>query len=226
MHWCMDGEAMSEITAIAEARSGAVLRLRLSGAGELQVAEVPGSRNCWGGAATSMQELPASRAGQGEDLLASREFDGLLRRFLRRRVRSRDDADDLAQEVYLRIVRHPDTGRIRCLRAFAFQTALNLVRDRSRRSYTRSQSRSVPVESVQLQAAENPAESVMFGEELERVMDSVRAMPRSRRLALLLHRVDGCSYASIATRMGVSVSMVEKYISAALLELRGEPGAA
>lgn len=172
--------------------------------------------------------LRAASARRAHDLLTSRcvEFDGLLRRFLRRRVRSRDDADDLAQEVYLRIARHPDVERIRCLRAFAFQTALNLVRDRSRRSYIRSQSRSVPVEAVQLIAAEDPAQSVMFGEQLERVIDSVRAMPQSRRRALLMHRVDGCSYASIATRMGVSVSMVEKYISAALIDLRRIPDAA
>jgi len=149
-----------------------------------------------------------------------REIDGALRRFLMRRVRSAADADDLAQEVYLRIARHPNVDDIRCLQAFVFQTALNLVRDRSRRCHTRAQADSVPVECVRLQAADDPSASVMFAQEIERVIERLERMPENRRRALLQHRLEDRSYAQIASSMNVSVSMVEKHISAALADIR------
>lgn len=148
------------------------------------------------------------------------DCDAILRNFLRRRVRHTDDADDLAQEVYLRVARHPQLDEVGCLRAFMFQTALNLVRDRSRRSYTRAQPRSLPIEDANLQSPEDPVAAVIWCEELERVSGAVDRMPPNRREALLLHRFDDRSYAEIAQQLNVSVSMVEKHISAALVDLR------
>src|SRR5262245_51430742 len=149
-----------------------------------------------------------------------REIDGALRRFLVRRVRSAADADDLAQEVYLRIARHPNVDDIQCLQAFVYQTALNLVRDRSRRCHTRAQADSVPFECVRLESGDDPSASVMFAQEIERVIERLERMPENRRRALLQHRLEDCSYAQIASSMNVSVSMVEKHISAALADIR------
>jgi RNA polymerase sigma factor (sigma-70 family) len=148
------------------------------------------------------------------------EMDGALRRFLLRRVRSAADADDLAQEVYLRIARHPCLDEVACLRAFVFQTALNLVRDRSRRCHTRALTTSVPIDAVPLEAADDPSASVMYGQEIEHVLERLERMPENRRSALLRHRLENQSYAQIAAGMNVSVSMVEKHISAALADIR------
>ncbi len=127
----------------------------------------------------------------------------------------------LAQEVYLRIARYPDLGRVECLRAFMFQTALNLVRDRSRRLHTRAMASSRPVDEFDLPARDDPAESAEVCEQLDRACGVVENMPEKRRRALLMHRFDGHTYDEIASAMSVSVSMVEKHISAALLQLRG-----
>jgi RNA polymerase sigma-70 factor (ECF subfamily) len=160
----------------------------------------------------------------GERIAAMfRDLDGALRSFLRRRVRCRDDAEDLAQEVYLRMTRHPDLGQVECLKAFAYQTALNLVRDRSRRSYTRSRSQSIPIEHVELPGGDDPVEHAMHDERLDHVMQVLASLPHSTRRALMLHRVEGLRYCDIAADLGVSVSMVEKHISAALSALRETP---
>jgi RNA polymerase sigma factor (sigma-70 family) len=152
---------------------------------------------------------------------ACRCHDGELRRFLARRVGCRDEADDLAQEVYLRIARCADLDRVDCLRAFMFQTALNLVRDRSRRLYTKAMARSSAIDDLELPSHEDPARSIEVGEQLDRACDVVEEMPEKRRRALLMHRFDGHTYDEIACAMAVSVSMVEKHISAALVQLRG-----
>jgi RNA polymerase sigma-70 factor (ECF subfamily) len=148
------------------------------------------------------------------------ETHGTLRRFLLRRVRCPHEADDLAQEVYLRVARQADLGDVGCLKAFAYQIALNLVRDRSRRSYTRSSQRSVPIESLDLPGGDDPLENALHDERLGQLDAALARMPASCRDALLMHRFDGLTYGAIAECLGVSVSMVEKYISAALAELR------
>lgn len=153
-------------------------------------------------------------AGVFEDL------DGALRRFLLRRVRCPHDAADLAQEVYLRMARHADLDGVDCLKAFAYQIALNLVRDRSRRSYTRSSKKSVPIESLDLPGGDDPLDHALHDERLTEIEAALARMPPTCRQALLMHRFEGLTYGAIAESLGVSVSMVEKYISAALVELR------
>jgi RNA polymerase sigma factor (sigma-70 family) len=177
--------------------------------------------------AVAVQEMPALRDRRLGELASSkrvtemyRDLDVVLRSFLRRRLRSRDDAEDLAQEVYLRMARHPDLGQVQCLKAFAFQTALNLVRDRSRRSYTRSQRVSVSIDRVELSGGDDPLEQASHDEGLELVVRALSQLPEKTRRALLLHRIEGLRYSEIANHLGVSVSMVEKHISAALAVLR------
>lgn len=152
-----------------------------------------------------------------------RELDSTLRGYLRRRMRCREDAEDIAQEVYLRMTRHHDLGQVQCLKAFALQTALNLVRDRSRRSYTRSQRQSVPIEYVDIADGHDPERHASNDESLALVMQTLSRLPDNTCRALVMHRFEGLRYAEIAQRLGVSVSMVEKHISAALLVLRDLP---
>jgi RNA polymerase sigma-70 factor (ECF subfamily) len=170
--------------------------------------------------ANRLLDAPGAGGGARRIVDLFRELDGALRKFLLRRVRCPHDADDLAQEVYLRIARHPDLDRVECLRAFAYQTALNLVRDRSRRTYTRSRRRFVPIDSLELADGDDPFDHAVGDERLAQLDSALAAMSLSRREALLMHRFGGSTYAEIAKRLGVSVSMVEKYISAALAELR------
>jgi len=183
--------------------------------------------------AVAVQEMPILRDRRLAELASSKritemfsDLDVTLRGFLRRRTRSRDDAEDLAQEVYLRMARHPDLGQVQCLKAFAFQTALNLVRDRSRRSYTRSQRVSVSIDFVELAGGDDPLEQATHDEYVELVDRALSELPENTRRALVMHRIEGLRYADIARRLGVSVSMVEKHISAALVVLRDLLGVA
>jgi RNA polymerase sigma-70 factor (ECF subfamily) len=150
-----------------------------------------------------------------------RQFDSMLRGFLAARLPCEADAGDMVQEVYLRIARYPHLNAIQCLKAFVFQTALNLLRDRSRRLYTRCLERCVPLEEIDLRtSAAEPSEAVEHEETLRRLVAVIGTMPEKRREVLLLHRLHDLSYLQIAERMGVSVSMIEKHISSALADLR------
>src|SRR5580698_3288572 len=99
-----------------------------------------------------MQSLRVAALGAVDEQLAScyQSFDAPLRAFLARETRSIQDAEDLAQEVFLRVWRMGGRGEIRHLKAFVFKTATNLLKDRSRRTYTRMMSRAVPAADLDL----------------------------------------------------------------------------
>jgi len=143
-------------------------------------------------------------------------FNRALRSYLRRSLENRSDVDDFVQEVYLRIARHDNTQHIDCIQAFVFKTAKNLLCDRSRRLATKLQQASVPCDDSSIpETSLDPAWRVLDNEKLQQFAAALRRTSANAQKAFMLSRVEGFSYAEIARRMDVSVSMVEKHISTA-----------
>ena len=154
----------------------------------------------------------------------SETYRGPLNAYFERRVRSRAEAEDLTQEVFLRLVRRSDAEVLENPEAFLFRTAVNLLRDRSRRDRT-----------FQNHLAETELRQDRFeGISPERVLDSRQALrialrsldelDERTRDAFILHRLEGLKYAEIAELFGVSVSSVEKYIIKALAHVMRRVG--
>lgn len=155
--------------------------------------------------------------------LASRVYashDGELRRYFARRGVRRDDVDDLIQEVYLRLMRRPDSAGILCPQAFVYTTAANLLRDDYRRRRVRGEHPPAKLDSIELPAeGEDPERSAEVSQHLEAMQDTIRALKPATRRVFLGHRLRGESYAELASLLGVSVSMVEKHMIAAISAL-------
>lgn len=149
-------------------------------------------------------------------------LDAPLRAFLAQQTRSVDDAEDLAQEIFLRLWRNGERTEIRSFKAFAFKMACNLVKDRSRRTYTRMMRQAVPAGDVQLSdmGEGEPSSLVQSQQMLGMVAETLAKLRPSTREAFLLYRVEAWSHARIAARMGISISMVEKHVSQATTALR------
>ena len=149
-----------------------------------------------------------------------------LVRYLRPKVASAEDADDLAQEAFLRMHKFQQSGSLQNARAFLFKTAQNLAVDQRRRE--RVHLRFVTSEPTVVEddperddsAAPSAEREASARQELARITEAIDGMPTKVRQAFLLHRAQGMSYGQIATEMQVSVSMVEKYIVRALRLLR------
>ncbi len=146
-----------------------------------------------------------------------------LRSFFQRTV-SETEADDMLQELYIRLIRQVDRAPPANCRGFLFSAAANLLRDRWRRRAVRKldQMDSLDGFGGDFKDGEEHDPSLWTEqiEQLERLDGALARVSEKAASAFLCHRVEGCSYADIAVRMGVSVSMVEKYISSALAELR------
>jgi RNA polymerase sigma factor (sigma-70 family) len=67
----------------------------------------------------------------GADKLV-KEHSSALVRFLTRRMKSREDAEDIAQAAYLRLYTLDDLGRLSNAKAFLFQVAANMSIDQLR----------------------------------------------------------------------------------------------
>lgn len=151
---------------------------------------------------------------------------GELLRFLGARLPGAD-ADDVAQECYLRLQRYEHLLALRDPKAFLFRVAVNLLTDRARQHARRRrelQRFGVAVHFEEAQDApcgDAALEDALVAEEaLGLIAAAIERLPAKCRRALLMQRIDGLSHEEIATTLRVSKSMVEKYIARALGVLR------
>ncbi len=158
-------------------------------------------------------------AGQGIDMLAWRYRSSLVRYFLLH-LGSREDAEDLAQEVFVRFAQQKSTQPIANFEAFLFRIAANLLRDRFRRNKTHRVQLHFPIdECTSEQLGEAPSEERVCEEQeqLRVFLQALEELPPKCRAVFLLQRYEGMSYSAVAQHLGVSVSAVEKHMMKALL---------
>ncbi len=157
------------------------------------------------------------------DALASlnARFARPLRSFFRKRARNDQEADDLVQEVFVRLAARRPGAAMEHAEAYIFQMAANLLRDRARRSMTRSAADRAMQAADANSFEEISPERVLLGKQrvalLERVLGE---LPERTRVVFLLHRFEEMKYAEIARRLEISVSSVEKHMMEAMRRLR------
>lgn len=141
--------------------------------------------------------------------------------FLKARTNSFEDAQDLLQELHLRLDRVSVDTEVHHPRRYVYRMALNLVRDLSRRHGVRKRYSHDSSDLIALVDEAPDAERRLLDKErLRLVMESIDACNAKHRAAFLMHRFHDKSYADISTELGVSVSTVEKYIISVLKAIR------
>lgn len=153
-----------------------------------------------------------------------------LRRYFALRLGSPEAAEDLVQDIYLRVSRGVEAD-VASPVAFLYRLGTNLMLDRLKQQ-RRAQARdagwrdattsTLGVEDV----AEDPAadQAAMAREHLRKVIDAANDLSPTCRRAFRLHKLEGLSHAETAAAMGVSRSAVEKHISAAIRHLVARVG--
>jgi RNA polymerase sigma factor (sigma-70 family) len=166
------------------------------------------------------EEQAAAGVGVTADESASeadalvRQYREPLKRFFERRLRDRADAEDLAQEVLLRLARQHSLVR-QTRPAYIFLTARSVLLDRVRRNRVRERGALHEGDESQLEVAS--AERVYSAQErVERVEKLLAALTPRARQVFMMHRVEGMGYTEIAQALGITMSTVEKHMSAAL----------
>ena len=150
-------------------------------------------------------------------------------RFLTLRLGNAEDAADIAQEAYLRLLKVEQLERLENPRGYLFRTAANLAVDLTRQQTRLARQRhqaALQLGSEQGQPGSpggtSPEAAFQARERSEQVAEVLRRLPHKCRRAFVLHRFEGLTHPEIARELRVSRSMVEKYLIRALDRLRGK----
>lgn len=154
-----------------------------------------------------------------------KNYHGVLVNFLKRRLSTTEDAEDMAQETYYRIARKDDVTSIRDPHAFLFKVAVNLLRDNSRRDISRGPVMYTMLKDDSLSCEMPSQERVVSGKQALRVFETLlEGLPPNCRHVFILHRFKDMSYPEIAKHCGISRSGVEKHMMRALAYLNENMG--
>jgi len=137
--------------------------------------------------------------------------------FFRARVRDEATAEDLLQEVFLRIHTHAETLRAKeKLESWIYQIARHRLID-----YYRRKTPIVPLEEVDHEALleEKPEEDIQ-AELAPSVAAMVQSLPEPYREALVLTEYQGLSQRELATRLGLSFSGAKSRVQRAREKLK------
>jgi RNA polymerase sigma-70 factor (ECF subfamily) len=137
--------------------------------------------------------------------------------FLRARLRVQEDAYDIAQEAYIRMMKYEGAKNIRSAPSMLFRIATNVVNDQGRASLSHRAGDHVSIDDYELASEEPSMERILSAQQrLDLICDAIDKLPRKCRQVFVLSRVSGLTYPQIAERCGISVKTVEKHISHAL----------
>jgi RNA polymerase sigma factor (sigma-70 family) len=165
--------------------------------------------------------MTGSRRGLVEKLFA--EHGRALQRYLARRLRTKADASDLAQEVYLRMLRVTDPDAIRNPQRYLYTVASNLVKEHAVLEQRQANWLDPDEASLQQRLGALPALDSEFEakETTAGLNAALERLPSRWRTALILQYRYGLTYQEIADRLGVSANMVKKYLAQGLGRCRG-----
>lgn len=136
----------------------------------------------------------------------------LLRFFARRGIVG-PDAEDAVQDVFARLARAARFNSREHLQGYLFTTAASVAVDHVRRRNSRATLFHEPMEDEQPVCAHpGPDQQVSQQQTLERVAQALQELPERTRVIFIMARLEGCQYADISRRTGVSTSAVEKHM--------------
>lgn len=129
----------------------------------------------------------------------------------------RDDADDLVQEAYARVLKTPDYRNILAPRAFVLTVIHNLALERLRRANVVRIELLASLDVLDVADPAPDAFAVASGRlELQRLLGLIDALPPQCARVMHMRKVQGLPPTAIAQALSISVSTVEKHIAKGL----------
>lgn len=148
-----------------------------------------------------------------------REHHGALVALLQCRLSSRTDAQEIAQEVYVKLLTMNDLSHLESPRAFLFRMAINQSMDYLRKRVVRANAPPDPVDD-NVHATPWPEQHLWASQQWQKVQLALRELPAKASQAFVMHVVEGRSFSLIADDMKLSERMVRYHVSHAMAHCR------
>ena len=162
----------------------------------------------------------ASDAAQERLDALAREYRPALTRFFRKRATPAADVDDLVQEVLLRLAVRGDADAIDRPEAYLMRSASNVWRDHLRKLRTHAQGAHEEYSEERHAVPDHgPVDALQATQSIETLVAILHELPARTLQVFVLCRVEGMRQKSVARRLGVSVSAVEKHMIKAIAHL-------
>jgi RNA polymerase sigma-70 factor (ECF subfamily) len=167
---------------------------------------------------------PSERERRAEALAAVvRDHHAPLLRFLTQRTGSIEEAKEIAQDAYVKVLAVEREGSIGSLASYLWRCALNLMTDYGRRRTVRERfAQGVRAEAEQVAPS---AETVVDARQrLELIQQAIGRLPPRCQDAFMLRVVQGRPFDEVGREMGISGRMAKIYVARALALLHASIG--
>ncbi|MEM8848822.1 MAG: sigma-70 family RNA polymerase sigma factor [Pseudomonadota bacterium] len=144
-----------------------------------------------------------------------RDHHGWLLNWLSGRLRCRENAADVAQDTFVRLIGKSDQLSLNQPRSYLVTIARGLAIDLVRRRAVEQAYLDVLAQTLAV-VTSSEEDRAVFIETLARIEAVLRELPDRARKAFLMSRLDGLGHREIAAALQVSLSTVEKDIAKAL----------
>lgn len=137
--------------------------------------------------------------------------------FIRKRLDDAQTADDVLQDLYLKLEKSTDTS-IQYPKAYLYRMANNLVIDvqRARARQTESGEHA----EIDVRDELSPERHAVAEQRVKVVGDALNTLPDKTRDVFRLNRLMNVDKVEVAQRLGISVNMVEKHLRRAVQHCR------
>jgi RNA polymerase sigma factor (sigma-70 family) len=132
----------------------------------------------------------------------------------------RAEVDDLAQEVFLRLLRYSDDVAVENPQGYLFRIAANVANEWRDRSRVRQPHDRSWLDELQVDPADQPDNAVFQNRVSKHLQNAVNRLPKRQREVLLLHVNEGLTYKEIAERLDVTYRIVLRDLTRAYAALR------
>jgi RNA polymerase sigma factor (sigma-70 family) len=130
------------------------------------------------------------------------------------------EVDDLAQEVFLRLLRYSDDIAIDNPQGYLFRIAANVANEWRERCRVRKPHDDSWLDELEIEHEFEP-ENILAHEQLDaHVRAVVDTLPPRQRLILLMHVNDGRTYKEVAQQLGLTYRIVLRDLTQAYSTLR------
>jgi RNA polymerase sigma-70 factor (ECF subfamily) len=140
-----------------------------------------------------------------------------LRRFLSARLRNPTEVPDLAQEVFLRLLRVQQHESIRSPEAYLFTVASHVIHQHALRKA--SEPVSVDIADVfgelQALAGDDPVVQAEQSTRIANLQEILKALPPRVATALVMHKLGGYTVQEIGDHLGVARETAKEYLARA-----------
>ena len=145
-----------------------------------------------------------------------------LRSFLSKRLRNQADAPDLAQEVFLRLLRVKHDETIRSPEAYLFTVASHVLHQHTLKQSATPASVDISelFSDLELTSGDDPAFKSEIAQRIEHLERSLKELPPKVSTTLMLHRFAGFSIQEIGEQLGIARPTAKKYLARALAHVR------